>query len=64
MSEVEEEFGSMTPSEARVAMNKAKFAGDAEDQHYSGDSILCALLINLGHEDIVEAWSDLEKWYA
>jgi hypothetical protein len=37
---------------------------DTEAAHRHADGALCDLLIALGHEDVVLAWREIEKWYA
>ena len=38
--------------------------GDWEDDHHEADGVLCALLMALGHERVVQAWQNINKWYA
>lgn len=48
-----------------AAMRGAKHCdGDAEIAHKMADDVLCEFLIALGHEDLVELWNDVEKWYS
>ena len=37
---------------------------DTEMAHLYADEVLCRLLRNLGHNDIVDAYENIEKWYA
>ncbi len=37
---------------------------DTEHAHVEADDILCALLIQLGHEDVVTKYLAAPKWYA
>ena len=37
---------------------------DVEAAHATADSILCALLKDLGYEEIVKLWEQVDKWYA
>ena len=37
---------------------------DTEDAHGNADHILCTLLNNIGFADVVNAYEDIEKWYA
>lgn len=37
---------------------------DVESAHGWADSILCELLIELGLTDVVNAYDNVEKWYA
>lgn len=38
--------------------------GDEECDHVDADCLLCELLTLLGHEDIVQDFEEIEKWYA
>lgn len=38
--------------------------GDTERNHIEADIILCDFLTSIGHADIVEAYDEIEKWYA
>ena len=37
---------------------------DQEYAHIYADKVLCILLNNLGHKDIVDAYNKIGKWYA
>lgn len=37
---------------------------DPECDHMNGDGILCELLEKLGFSKVVEAYSEIYKWYA
>lgn len=37
---------------------------DREMAHSVGDDVLCEVLNALGHQDIVEEWEQIPKWYA
>ena len=37
---------------------------DQEMAHVYADEILCTLLRNMGHNDIVDAYDNIGKWYA
>ena len=37
---------------------------DLEIAHGHADDILCRLLIDLGFQDIVDAYHKIDKWYA
>ena len=37
---------------------------DTECAHGRADEILCELLRELGYSDIVDAYEDIDKWYA
>jgi hypothetical protein len=43
--------------------NNAK-DGDEEDAHREADIILCELLSTLGYKEVVDAYGEIEKWYA
>lgn len=47
-------------------MNEVKqgYADDEEVAHSLADDILCDLLINLGYIELVDAYNDIDKWYA
>lgn len=57
----------MTKAEALkhlALINSDTYGGDTGDAHWNADQVLCALLRSLGHEDVVEAWMEVPKWYA
>jgi hypothetical protein len=33
-------------------------------QHVDADEVLCELLTSLGHEDVVEEYRKIDKWYS
>jgi hypothetical protein len=37
---------------------------DREMAHVEADQLLCKLLIELGYKDVVDAWENIDKWYA
>ena len=37
---------------------------DPESAHSDADEVLCDLLTQLGCTEVVNAWRDIEKWYA
>lgn len=37
---------------------------DTECAHVMADNVLCKLLVSLGYSDVVEAWENINKWYA
>lgn len=37
---------------------------DPETAHQAADQVLCDLLRALGYGDVVDAYLDVEKWYA
>lgn len=54
----------MTPEEALTALKALQPVGDIEVAHSQADDVLCSLLRFLGHSEVVEAWRELDKWYA
>ena len=38
--------------------------GDTEADHGTADQILCDLLTELGFTKVVEAYDEIDKWYA
>lgn len=54
----------MTPEEAIAALTPLAGVGDIEVAHAQADDVLCSLLRFLGHDDVVEAWGKVDKWYA
>ena len=45
-------------------LQQLKFNDDTEMVHVKADEILCELLSELGYTEIVDAYNELEKWYA
>jgi len=37
---------------------------DPEVGHIKADDVLCALLVDLGYDDVVGAYRKIRKWYA
>jgi hypothetical protein len=37
--------------------------GDCEYSHVEADRLLCEFLESLGHQDVVEAFGKVDKWY-
>ena len=37
---------------------------DSESGHEDADQALCELLVCLGYREVVDAFNELEKWYA
>ena len=37
---------------------------DPEVGHMKADGVLCALLVDLGYDDVVGAYEEIRKWYA
>jgi hypothetical protein len=42
----------------------AVYGGDIEMNHREADKILCNLLIDLGYQDVVDAFDKINKHYA
>ena len=45
-------------------LNDLAALGDPESVHKSADDVICALLIDLGYKDVVDAYNLVPKWYA
>ncbi len=45
-------------------MKKCVDDNDPENAHLVADDIIINMLSDLGHQDIVELWSNVYKWYA
>jgi len=54
----------VTREEAIEKLKKLAGSGDVEAAHGEADEVLCELLRALGYGDVVDAWEDVEKWYA
>lgn len=54
----------MTPEEAIAALRALSNVTDIEVSHSQADEVLCSLLRFLGHEDVADAFTKLDKWYA
>ena len=54
----------MTRDKALETLKALKDIGDPEVAHLDADDILCSVLIDLGYEDVVEAYGAVPKWYA
>lgn len=53
-----------TKAEALAVLKELQLDGDPEGAHMWADDVLCKLLKLLGHEDVVEEYSKVDKWYA
>lgn len=60
----EEEGSNMRRQEALDQLKELQASTDTEAAHGRADDILCALLRRLGHDDVVEAYNKIKKWYA
>jgi hypothetical protein len=55
----------MSPKEEAIeALKFWQAAEDKEAAHSEADEILCWLLRELGHGDVVDEWSKVPRWYA
>lgn len=45
-------------------LRKLSRSDDTEVAHVEADDILCGVLIELGYENLVEAYEKIRKWYA
>jgi len=54
----------MEPEQAIAELIELTQLQDTEEAHISADDVLCQLLINLGHEEVVRAFHQVRKWYA
>lgn len=54
----------MTREDAIFALKALQTSSDIEAEHGSADEVLCALLISLGYQDVIDEWEKVEKWYA
>lgn len=54
----------MTEDEAIKALKECQNDGDTEAAHSNADDILCALLKELGYQNVVDEWNKVPKWYA
>ena len=54
----------MTREQAIAKLKALVGSGDVEIAHGEADGVLCDLLRALGYGDVVDAWDDVEKWYA
>ncbi len=45
-------------------LKELRYEMDTEAAHSDADELLCELLIELGHQDIVDAFNQIDKWYA
>jgi len=54
----------MTKEDALAALAKCQENRDTEMAHSNADEVLCALLIELGYDDVVDEYDKVHKWYA
>ena len=53
----------MSKEEAIKKLEEWADSGDIEMAHCEAEDILCDLLIQLGYEDVVQAYHKVHKWY-
>lgn len=58
------ECKSATPETAVDILTRINGVFDTEMAHIHADNVLCALLRNLGYNDIVNAYERINKWYS
>jgi len=49
---------------AILALKKEQNNDDEQAAHENADSILCAFLIKLGYQDIVDEYNLVHKWFS
>lgn len=54
----------MTKERALEILEELSRSGDYEMAHSEADDVLCELLVSLGHQDVVDLWVKVGKWYA
>jgi hypothetical protein len=54
----------MTAADALTQLKGLAQKDDPEAAHGQADVILCAFLVSLGYQDIVNAYEAIAKWYA
>ena len=59
-----EECKSVTPETAVDILTRINEVSDTEMAHIHADNVLCALLRNLGYNDIVNTYERINKWYS
>lgn len=45
-------------------LREQQASGDTEEAHAHADRVLCELLTKLGYADVVDEYSQINKWYA
>ncbi len=58
------EFAEKAKADLRLEVTLSVPGGDLESTHGNADDILCDLLCNLGHGDVVDIYKEVGKWYA
>ena len=54
----------MSREEALSKLKELVGSRDIECAHAYADDVLCDLLKSLGYQDVVEAYEQIDKWYA
>jgi hypothetical protein len=54
----------MTKDEIIEQLKVLQRSGDPEIAHDNADFLLCEFLEQLGYEDVVKEYCEIEKWYA
>lgn len=54
----------LTREEVLISLRELQDSDDTESAHSQADYLLCDLLVQLGYEDVVQAWHRIGKWYA
>lgn len=54
----------MTKEQAIRELKVQQHNSDTEAAHCNADDVLCALLAELGYDDVVEEYRKVSKWYA
>ena len=50
--------------EAIAALNKCVQDEDTECAHAEADGVLCNILVELGFQEVVDKYNEIDKWYA
>ena len=61
---VKEECKAVTVETAVELLTRIDEVCDQEMAHVYADEVLCTLLRNMGHNDIVDAYDNIGKWYS
>jgi len=54
----------MNPEDAAVIMQSFQANTDQEGAHYDADGLLCLIAREAGFGDAVDAYMEIDKWYA
>ena len=47
----------------KLIKNIGKDSNDKEHDHVEADELLCGLLRELGYQEVVDGYNNIEKWY-